>query len=540
MSSNDDLSTFLAREAVGDDGIYEDQPDHSPAVKADENWYPRLNPSQFEVFEDDAERILCEGPRGSGKGIGALHRLVRHCYENKNAVAQIIGVGAAALKGGMWDDLVNLVLPTWKYGNRKPDPETGEPSELIDNGIDIEYTEPKPDAQTKRLTLWIGNIHGGWSMVQMISVPHVFQIEGRTKGPKPSFIILEEATDMESQKYFTVNNNQLGRNVRVKGSSQLIAVCNPKGPSHWVYKLWYETHKHNPRFKVFKIPFEENRANLPPGYIENVKDGLRDDPIKYQRDVEGKWVEYPEGDAIFAAYFKPRIHIKGDAIEGTGLLPIPGYPITIGYDTGTKNTGVSFEQRIPVKNKKHMVLIFDEIFNVGQFKPLEYIMPEVIDKLDFWCRWVKHPFYVDNISDRAAFDIQNTDGTYDSLEIERLSQELLESEKYPALNHLSSFIVEPAPKGNGSVEARVRMIIQMLVGNHIACSATCPAHTNMFRLLRSKKEGHGEYKANLPFQPEKTESGEIHIFDSMSYPLYYYQMGGVSRAKAKKSSFIDL
>ena len=544
ISANNDIAEFMARSQLeeDDDFGYEEElePEHSPDVKIDENWYPRLNPSQRLVFdEEEAERILCVGPRGSGKGMGALHKLVKHCYLTKNAFALIIGVSAFAVKDGMWNDLQTIVLPTWRDGNRKPHPKTGAPTDLIDTGIGLEYTEGKPDAQTKRLTLWIANIHGGWSKVQMVSVPNAYQIEGRMKGPKPTFIILEECTEMESQDYFTVANNQLGR-ATIEGVQHLIGVCNPKGPSHWVYQLWYKTHRKNKRYKHFNIPFEENRHNLPRGYIENIKDGLKNDPIKYRRDIKGEWVEYPDGSAIFKSHWNRRRHLKGDPLEGTGVPPREGYPIILGWDTGTKNTSVSFLQRIPVKNNKVIWINFDEYVHIGEFKTIPQYLPIIMDKLNFWCKRQNTKFFVENISDKAAFDIIQSDGSYDSVEIERISEELLRTGKYPYLDHLNTFIMEPAPKGQGSKEARVKMMIQLLVGNEFIVSGTCHKHLQMFENLRCEDETRGGYKATLPFMPKKTKSGEIHTFDSVSYPPYFYIMGGSSVSAPNKSSFVDL
>src|SRR5574344_922132 len=53
-------------------------------------WEPDMNPTQRIGFYDPTEIILLYGPKGTGKSIGALHRIVRHCYEEWNALVVII------------------------------------------------------------------------------------------------------------------------------------------------------------------------------------------------------------------------------------------------------------------------------------------------------------------------------------------------------------------------------------------------------------------------------------------------------------------
>ena len=59
--------------------------------KDTEPWLPSLTITQRKIFDDPAKYILAYGERGSGKtySLGG-HKLVRHCYENFNALALII------------------------------------------------------------------------------------------------------------------------------------------------------------------------------------------------------------------------------------------------------------------------------------------------------------------------------------------------------------------------------------------------------------------------------------------------------------------
>ena len=66
-------------------------------------WAPSLSPTQQKIFDDPSNYILAYGERGSGKTfcLGG-HKLVRHLYENFNALAIIIvGVRSQATLGGV-------------------------------------------------------------------------------------------------------------------------------------------------------------------------------------------------------------------------------------------------------------------------------------------------------------------------------------------------------------------------------------------------------------------------------------------------------
>jgi len=67
-------------EELGKKVIAPPEPPPPPKRKeTDEGWEPILGPAQQESFDSTARYILCHGEKGSGKTIGLLHKLVRHC-----------------------------------------------------------------------------------------------------------------------------------------------------------------------------------------------------------------------------------------------------------------------------------------------------------------------------------------------------------------------------------------------------------------------------------------------------------------------------
>ena len=83
-------------------------------------WGPDHNPTQTESFNDPAETVLIEGEKGSGKTVVGGDIIVRHAYENDNALVQILTSSIRTGAEGIWHDLDTLVLPRWRDGNRYP------------------------------------------------------------------------------------------------------------------------------------------------------------------------------------------------------------------------------------------------------------------------------------------------------------------------------------------------------------------------------------------------------------------------------------
>lgn len=480
------------------------------------DWWPNLHHSQKLAFECGARYVVLHSEKGSGKGICALHALVRHCYYNRNALAVIIALSIRVGKEGILYDLENLVLPAWRDGNRYPDLLNGEKhpkaGELMDNGIGLQFTQSKQDPDTKDRVIWIGNRHGGWSKVLLVSIPYAEVVEQRIKGPAPSFVILEEATNMPSDEYFKYPAAQMGRRRGIDDPMQLYALCNPEGPSHWVYQTWWvrcldpDTGQRDPDFAVFHIPVAENLDYLPAGYVQRLTQLFRD-PIERRRLIDGEWIERPSGDAIFRNFFHPEIHVKGDALKGRGIIPMKGFPIIVGYDPGPVNFCISLLQKIVTKEKSFWWQV-DELNFVGQYTPYHKVIPMLLRRFDYWNEKVGTEFRYVHIADEAAFNQIKSDGSYDATVIERLSNGRIK--------------LRAAPKGKQSVPERVSMLISMLLEEEIFISAMCGKTIDMFRSLCSKKAEPGKWEPSAGLLPVR--SPYLHPFDALTYPLLYFQL----------------
>jgi hypothetical protein len=405
-------------------------------------------------------------------------------------------------------------LDIWRNGNWADKKQSAR----LDEGIGLEYTEPTLDPQTKDRIVYIANRHGGWSKVVLVSIPYAEVVQKRMKSLSPSFVYADEITELDSKDFFTYVAQQLGRRRGIVGPQQYIASCNPEGPSHWVYKVWFEecvdeeSGRIDPEYESYHVPIHENYDNLPDGYVEKLNK-LYKDPTDIERLVRGRWIDRPSGEAIFKPFFRPELHVRGDPRTGTGLIPHRGIPIVIGYDPGPVNYSVHFEQMVPTKTKV-VWLVFDELNFVGQFTPDTLVVPEILKRMDYWNNSFmnKQASFI-HIADATAFTHLRHDGTYDATRLKELSGGRIRVRS----------AIPPGHDAKLSVPSRVQMIISMFIAETIYISATqCPKTLEMVRLLVSEKQKEGKYHEHSALTPKR--SPYVHSFDSMSYPPYYFTL----------------
>lgn len=487
-----------------------------PVKEVAEGWMPALNKTQVAIFNDTARYVLAHGPRGTGKGIGCLHALIRHLYDNENALAMACALSIRVGQQGVLYDLESLVLPAWRDGNRYPDFLDGKPhpkaGELMDEGIGLIFTPSKMDPLTKDQIMWVANRHGGWSCVILVSLPYPQVIAARMKGPAPSLIYFDELGETPSDEYFKHFAAQLGRRRGMnKTPQQFYASCNPTGEGSWVYQKYFvdcvdeKTGLRNPQFSVHHVPLSENIDRLPPGYLDRLYEAYSD-PYERQRLIDGKWVDRPSGDAIFKNYFSMELHVKGDYIKDMGLMPFPNLPIITGFDPGPANFCVSLMQRVVTKNNNTFWWIFDEVNLVGAFMPFRKVVPLLLKRFDYWDEQIKTKFKYYHVADEAAFNQVRPDGNMDCAEIEKYGQGRIK--------------LHPCPKGAGSVAERVSILINALLAQEIYVSATCYHTVQMLLHLVSKKNKPGEYDSRAGLTPVR--SRHLHPFDSLTYPMLYF------------------
>lgn len=506
------------------------------------HWMPRLNePTQLAAFNDPNDIVAMWGEKYSGKTITAGHKIVRHCWQEWDALFLILGTSYGALSEGICHDLTSLILPTWAEGNREPlsiwrdgklvnNPRAGE---LMDDGMGLEYTGWKLDPNNKNLYLKIQNRFGGWSRIRVISSPHAKEVEARVKGPAPSGVYLEEATNAKGKEYFTYPSLQLYRRRDIVGPQQYLLSFNPEDESNWVYQwLWKEAVvtdggrvwpndkvipgiRRDSSISVYYLPYHENMHNVSQKNREMLDKNLRADPILKARLVDGKWIAYPSGEAIFKNSYAESTHVFGDAEKNRGLLPVKGHPIVLGYDPGTANPSCTFEQIIDTQDGIAQ-LIIDELVYTNEHVNYYRYTKMLMEKMLYWQRRREYLFEFRFIADDQATTAFNpSKGSTTARDIEDYSRQIKEADpqRYatvPVIRFIG------CPKPPGSVEARVNLTTDAQVERRLLVSATCRAHRAMYLHLERDKES--------PSTPKR--SRHIHPFDSSSYPMFFrrYQM----------------
>ncbi len=511
-------------------------------------WRPRLNDTQEIIFNDQSQIIGACGPKFSGKTVACGHKIVRHCFEEWNAMYTILGTSADALKDGICEDLTSLILPQWKDGNREPQffPNTLTPNpragELIDNGIGLEYTHWRQDNQTKHIYIKIKNRFGGWSRVKVISIPYPQMIDDRIRGPAPSGIYLEEATKCRSNAYVKFPILQLERRRDIIGPQQFLFSCNPEDPDNWVHKWMYgevvvradQEGRNWPKdpeqpgirrranVSFYFVPYTENAHNVSQKNRQLLEDELASDPILHTRLVKGKWISYPSGEALFVNEFSEPRHMKGKVPNdkgngGEGLLPIIGYPIIVGYDFGARSRGVSLQQIIET-DEGPFIYVFDELCYHRKMIKSGRFAHAMVEKLRFWNEWLREDrgdptlaWPVWHIAGDDATTVYRPDSdSVDAKDMQDRTRLIIEAEP-DRYRGIDPFLIRGCPRPPGSVEKRADLLAEAMIDNRFAVSQLCPWHRGMLFHLESEKDE--------PSKPKRSKW--LETFDAASYPSLY-------------------
>lgn len=510
-------------------------------------WEPLLGPTQKLIFHDRSDVVGGCGEKFTGKSIVFGDCVIAHCYEEFDALAVIIGNSHRALAEGICHDLTSFLLPRWRDGNRAPmyvrdddgqlvdNPIAGD---LIDNGIGLEYTGWKADPNNKDLYLKIRNRFGGWSRIRVIAIPYSDQVQARMTNLNASLFYLEEATRCDGDGYYTYPSMQLYRRRGIKGPQQYLFSCNPDSPKNWVYQWMYkdcvvgprepgrdwknDTEKpgvrRDPETAFYYLRYQENEHNVSAKNRETLRKTLRAKPILRQRLYDCKWVEMPDGDAMFVAEFDERKHVKGDVEKKQGLTPIPGYPIVFSFDWGARNVGMCFKQIIE-SEEGTFSLTFDAIDYYQEMHKTKRVAVAILEKMRYWTNWLREKQEKPDARWCWWFITGDDATTNQNPETGNIFARDLEDKMQEAINEdplryagLEVPIIRGCPRPKESVEKRVDITAEMLMENRVVVSALCGGVVGMFN--------------HLPQDPDKKSVPQkgnrwIHIFDAWSYAEYY-------------------
>lgn len=139
------------------------------------------------------------------------------------------------------------------------------------------------------------------------------------KSTEYSGCFLEEADTIPIEMVDTVSQRlrePSGVPVRI-----ILYVFNPTRDTHWIYKRFVlkvsertgERLDNAIDYNELKFTMEDNRANLPPGFIEAMYAEYRQKPALFRRNILGDYGPEVKGDPIYGQHFDRTLHIARES-----------------------------------------------------------------------------------------------------------------------------------------------------------------------------------------------------------------------------------
>lgn len=446
--------------------------------------------------------ILASGARWSGKTIAALHAVVDHAFNTKNASVCVLtitmGSGTAS---GVWTLLTETILPEW-----------------ISGGFGLEWArkgEPRTDPSSKRPYCIITNKFGGRSRIELNSLRDERRVEADFKGRLFSMIYVSEASNFKLVKTYMT----LLQILRVKGLPEdeyvLLLDTNPAddGEDSWMYREFYTFRTARPetldpdvvpRQKFLQLIefLPDDNLFLTEDFRRQKKAEFSSDPDLFQRYWLGKWKRAKMG-ALFSDVFLPAKHVFGILGDEDPEVLVPEEDCQIlfsGWDYGPTNPAVVIAEQFypftgPLADKCAFKFISEVATTEGQELSIGEFTEMVVEQMERWEEFLGRPVEWRHFSDRQAFDVR---------------EPIALRYQYEAVYASSAgrIELESVARGPGSVSARIRLWRKMLHQDRLIFSAAeCPKLIEANQSLPCGAKSYSIAKAS-PFK---------HPWDASSY-----------------------
>ena len=128
-------------------------------------------------------------------------------------------------------------------------------------------------------------------------------------GTEYDLVLLEEADEIQEMYYSTIVGRMSGKSAPARG---IFIVENPPSEDHWTYNRFFKDRKDDPRgnYLAIHFPTEDNKRNLPEGYIESLEEEYADSPALYRKFRLGLFTPAIKGRPIFKGYFTRKTHVS--------------------------------------------------------------------------------------------------------------------------------------------------------------------------------------------------------------------------------------
>lgn len=429
----------------------------------------------------------------------AVHKILRHCFDNNARVAMFTKTTKNAKAGGVWLDLTQIALPEWinaRIGMR-----------IIE--------EPKVTGDTRMSYFKVSNRLGGVSEVQLHSLEYCPEIVEKIKGGRFSMFYFSELDNFDDKIVFDISEDQLRMlNGTPFENHQWIGDTNPPstGPNNWLHDFWFkekdqEDHtdpEYQAQIKRIEFTLDDNPF-LDPREKKNLIAKYRHRASLYNRFILGNWEE-DLTDGCFSEVFRPEFHVRGDIHmplrkDWEILVPTEScMELFIGLDPGDVNHSAHIVEQIHTPAQEPIYSVIDEIVSIDKNVSLRSFTEAVITQMNFW-----EEFIAKNYKGRKIRWHTWADSSVERYRSAAASDEVL------FIRNASGDRIRPraAAKFVGSVETRVRILHRLLWENRLFVSASCPATIAMLKALK-----YTNIKAD-PIGPKRHK----HLFDSLTYIL---------------------
>lgn len=190
--------------------------------------------------------------------------------------------------------------------------------------------------------------------------------DGITLGPNMGWWLVDQAEDLTEEDF----DYLIGRTRRNVPRRYGMLAMNPNGKD-WQFRRFVESK--NPRFKMYNSTTMENAANLPPGYIDDLKENYKGE--MWDRFVEGSWAtmsglilhEFDENRDVVDPFPVPSDWVKGRGNDWGVDAPAtcvwiaadkadpPTFYVVDGYGAAEK-TAEEHAKNIVERTKQHGVM----------------------------------------------------------------------------------------------------------------------------------------------------------------------------------------
>lgn len=521
------------------------------------NWKPSISPKQEELIEVCQRKkfVLCNGPRYSGKSVGAYAALAKHAWSTNPGNITIITISqTVGMDSGVWQDIVKHTLPEWigHYPDGTPWRGLDSQGREIEGGnFGMEWVRP-PYTQnvSKKPTCEVSNSAGGVTTIQLDSLQNEDEVEDRFKPRRYSMIYVPELSTFHKRQTFDTWTECL-RMIGLPESSHLfLGDSNPPDDScWWMHDLWWDLYEtSDDDLKEF---LEEKRWPMEVAHLKILKQALarvdirvEDNPFAdpnhvallkakyahndelYRRYILGECVR-TTSDSLFAEVFRPTVHVVGEVETKTNkdnldmMYPEDDcFELLTTWDPGSSTnwaahvvekffpTVEKYGPRAEVYAGLPCFKILEEVCVIGEDVDAQEFVNKMLEKMDFWAGQVNRVVRWRHWSDRSVFDMKD-----------------IQSGKYyhQIIHEMSGgrVALSGAEKRGQSVRNGVDLIRRLFWEDRLWLNnATCPV---TIAAIKSIKKGKSELAVMQKGSPHK------HPIDSLRYLLQSECMDELAR-----------